>query len=54
MFSLYRYESFNHAENGWWAQQDSNLRHADYESAALPTELWARSRVKSNFIIGRL
>ena len=19
----------------WWAQQDSNLRHADYESAAL-------------------
>ena len=29
----------------WWAQQDSNLRHADYESAALPTELWARSEL---------
>jgi hypothetical protein len=34
------------AENRWWAQQDSNLRHADYESAALPTELWARQWVK--------
>ena len=25
----------------WWAHQDSNLGRADYESAALPTELWA-------------
>ena len=25
----------------WWAQEDSNLRPTDYESAALPTELWA-------------
>jgi hypothetical protein len=40
------YFSCNHAENDWWAQQDSNLRHADYESAALPTELWARQWVK--------
>ena len=38
----------------WWAQQDSNLRHADYESAALPTELWAlqASSVKSSFTNG--
>src|SRR5450830_82544 len=26
---------------GRWAQQDSNLRHVDYESTDLPTELWA-------------
>jgi hypothetical protein len=36
----------NKAKSRWWAQQDSNLRHADYESAALPTELWARQWVK--------
>lgn len=28
----------------WWALQDSNLRPADYESAALPTELRALFR----------
>jgi outer membrane lipopolysaccharide assembly protein LptE/RlpB len=26
-----------------WAQQDSNLRASDYESAALTAELWARA-----------
>ncbi len=29
------------SRKNWWAQQDSNLRPTDYESAALPTELWA-------------
>ncbi len=30
-----------------WAQQDSNLRPTDYESAALTAELWARWRRRS-------
>jgi hypothetical protein len=23
----------------WWPERESNLRHADFQSAALPTEL---------------
>jgi len=30
--SLDCWSSLNHEEYRWWAQQDSNLRHADYES----------------------
>ena len=37
LISLDCYFSHNHAENRWWAQQDSNLRHADYESAYCET-----------------
>ena len=32
------------AMKGWWAQRDLNPRPSDYESPALTTELWARSR----------
>jgi len=34
-------EGPNSTTFSWWAQEDSNLRPTDYESAALPTELWA-------------
>jgi len=34
-------EGLNGTKFSWWAQEDSNLRPTDYESAALPTELWA-------------
>jgi len=32
LISLYSYILGNKAKNRWWAQQDSNLRHADYET----------------------
>ena len=30
---------FNHAVSAWWLEADSNRRHTDFQSVALPTEL---------------
>ena len=27
--------------NKWWRQTESNRRHKDFQSFALPTELWS-------------
>jgi hypothetical protein len=35
---------------GWWAQQDLNLRPSDYESLALTTELWAQGAYSARIV----
>ena len=37
-------KSLSEAKNHWQGQKDSNPRHADFQSAALPTELPDRIR----------
>ena len=37
---------------GWWPEVESNHRHADFQSAALPTELsghWLRYSIEKTF-----
>ena len=34
---------FNGDFNKWWRQTESNRRHKDFQSFALPTELWSHS-----------
>jgi hypothetical protein len=29
-------------KRGWWPERESNLRHTDFQSVALPTELSGR------------
>ena len=33
-------------QQSWWSEGDLNPRHADFQSAALPTELPDRMRIK--------
>ena len=28
----------------WWLQRESNQRHEDFQSSALPTELWSQNK----------
>ena len=34
----------------WWSQSESNQRHKDFQSFALPTELWHLVLVRSGNI----
>jgi hypothetical protein len=34
----------------WWPERESNLRHADFQSAALPTELSGQREIAYNYL----
>src|SRR5256714_6816434 len=36
------------ASGGWWPRPESNQRHTDFQSAALPTELLGRAGASGN------
>src|SRR5438309_5678599 len=36
------------AAGGWWPRPESNQRHTDFQSAALPTELLGRAGASGN------
>ena len=39
----------------WWRQTESNRRHKDFQSFALPTELWSHTlRQDILFNVGRI
>ena len=36
-----------HINKKWWLQRESNQRHRDFQSLALPTELWSQMAVST-------
>ena len=41
-------------KGGWWRNPESNWGHKDFQSSALPTELFRHITKKSNYNFARL
>ena len=40
--------------HGWWRNPESNWGHKDFQSSALPTELFRRSHGKTKWFINQM